>query len=490
MCYVLGVLTSSYLDLPEETFERVAPTPVRAPKLLLWNARLAEELQGPLAELGGRPEAAAGALAGNELLPGSEPIALAYAGHQFGHFVPQLGDGRAHLLGEVADRAGRRRDIQLKGSGRTRFSRGGDGRCAVGPAVRELIMSEALFALGVPTTRSLAVVVTGEPVYREQVLPGAVLTRVAASHLRVGTFEYFAARGKRDTLRALCDYTVARHYPDLAGEGEGPGPLALLDRVIERQIELVVGWMRIGFIHGVMNTDNTALSGETIDYGPCAMMSVYHPRTVFSSIDQLGRYAFGNQPAIVQWNLARLAECLLPLIDDEPKRAIERAAPLIEGFPERFEHAFLKMMAGKLGLATVEEGDKQLVSDLLETLAAHQLDYTVTFTRLADALESETTRTELRGQLGAWLDRWHEKILAQDPATEPTTLMRRHNPVVIPRNHHVESVLAQVAEGSDPTPAERLLEVLRSPYEALPETAHYQDPPADGDATYRTFCGT
>jgi uncharacterized protein YdiU (UPF0061 family) len=474
-------LESSYLALPDRLYQQIRPMPVTAPRLFLWNAPLAAELGIPDALAEDRDRLAR-VFAGNELLPGSEPVALAYAGHQFGRFVPQLGDGRAHLLGEVATQEGLR-EIQLKGSGPTTFSRGGDGRSALGPAVRELIMSEALSALGVPTTRSLAVVTTGERVMRETPLPGGIVTRVAASHLRVGTFEYFAARKDTEALEQLVDLAIARHDPHLADAPERP--LALLDAVIGRQVDLVVHWLRIGFIHGVMNTDNCALSGETIDYGPCAMMGVYDPETVYSSIDRQGRYAFGRQPAIVAWNMARFAEALLPLIDPDPKVAVEKATPLVEGISERFQTAWHRMMAQKLGLPSAPETDADLFTDLLEQMKAQQLDYTVTFDRLGASLDAEAP--ELRAQLGDWYDRWRAAI--PDPA-EARATMRRHNPVVIPRNHHVEAALAAAVTDGDPAPTERFLDVLRAPYELRPETPRYQDPPADLDAGYQTFCGT
>ncbi len=314
----------------------------------MWNSSLAEQLMIPN-ELKHDSVALAQAFSGNSIMPGSEPIATVYAGHQFGSFVPQLGDGRAHLLGEVLDQFGQRWDIQLKGSGRTSFSRGGDGRCALGPAVREFIMSEAMKALGIPTTRCLAVVTTGETVFRETTLPGAVVTRVASSHLRIGTFQFFAARGDHQALKTLCNYTIERHYPELQEEGQNQY-VSFINKVIERQIQLVVEWMRVGFIHGVMNTDNTSLSGETIDYGPCAMMGIYDPQTVYSSIDTMGRYAFGNQPDILQWNIARFAECLLPLINADRNKAVDQVGPVIAEFPDRFEKEYMKMMGKKLGL--------------------------------------------------------------------------------------------------------------------------------------------
>lgn len=472
-------LKSSYTALPDRFYERIRPMPVTAPRLLLFNDHLARELGVP-DELTEDRDRLARIFAGNELLPGSEPVALAYAGHQFGHFVSQLGDGRAHLLGEIETQDGLR-DLQLKGSGPTRFSRGGDGRSALGPAVRELVMSEAMHALGVPSTRSLAVTATGERVMRETLYPGGIVARVAASHLRVGTFEYFAARGDTDAVARLVDLALTRHYPHLAHEPDRA--LALLRGVIERQTDLVVHWLRVGFIHGVMNTDNCTISGETIDYGPCAMMGVYDPKTVYSSIDRHGRYAFVNQPAIIGWNMARFAETLLPLVDPDEKAAVEKIMPLLESFPDRFRAAWGRMMGKKLGLEV--GAHEALVNELLEHMAAERLDYTITFARLGASLRAEDP--ELRDALGPWYDRWREAI--QDPA-DAWAIMQRQNPLVIPRNHHVEAViLAAVVEG-DPAPAERFLDVLRAPYELGPNTPRYQDPPADLDAGYRTFCGT
>ena len=483
-------LSNTFAELPGAFYERIRPTGVEQPRLLLFNEDLAREL-GFDDELAQDQQALARCFSGNELLPGSEPLAMAYAGHQFGHFVPSLGDGRAHLLGELVDRQGRRRDLQLKGSGRTSFSRGGDGRCALGPAIREFVMSEAMHALGVPTTRCLAVVTTGEQVYREEPLPGAVVARVAASHLRVGTFEYFAARRNLDALRTLCDFAVARHDPDLAAAPDEERPVALLERVMERQIRLVVEWMRVGFIHGVMNTDNTAISGETIDYGPCAMISAYDPRTVFSSIDMHGRYAFGNQPGIAAWNLARLALCLLPLVDSGRQAAAQRLDELLGSYEARFEAAWLAMMGRKIGLPDMCPGDGQLVTSLLERMEQRGLDYTQTFGLLTRAAGSEQAAREQEPDLGSWVHAWRTRLADQASSPEQAqALMRQHNPLVIPRNHHVEAVIARCSGTLEAAPAEHLLGVLRSPYEELPTTAQYQDPPADGDRNYKTFCGT
>jgi uncharacterized protein YdiU (UPF0061 family) len=481
--------SNSYAALDEIFYQRIQPVPVIAPKLFLWNDGLARQLMIPSA-LKHDISARAKMFSGNEMIFGSESIATAYAGHQFGRFVPQLGDGRAHLLGEVIDENGHRWDIQLKGSGRTAFSRGGDGRCALGPAIREFIMSEAMHALGVPTTRGLAVVTTGETVFRDRLQPGAVATRVASSHLRIGTFQFFAARGDHKALETLCNYTIERHYPELHEERDDQY-VRLIDKVIERQIHLVVEWMRIGFIHGVMNTDNTSLAGETIDYGPCAMMGIYNPQTVYSSIDTMGRYAFGNQPNILHWNMARFAECLLPLIDRDENKAVDLVAPLITDLPRRFENAFMAMMGKKLGLTSIQKGDKELIQAMLNRFEERQMDYTITFDRLTRSLTSEAEASQMHRNLSThfslWQQRLHEQTIKLQAAQ---ALMRQHNPLVIPRNHHVEAVLRECEQTGKATSAQKFLQVLRSPYEALPQTSEYQDPPADGDKDYRTFCGT
>ena len=479
--------SNSYLQLGEPFYESVAPTPVDDPKLLLWNEPVAAELGIEL-----DPDADAGYLAevfsGNRTAPGSSPVALAYAGHQFGHFVPQLGDGRAHLLGELTDANGIAQDIQLKGSGRTRFSRGGDGRCGLGPAVREYIMSEALHAMGVPTARSLAVVLTGESVLRQTAQPGAVVTRVATSHLRVGTLQYFAARDQQEQVQALADYAIERHYPGL--QDNGPNRfLGLLEQVLDRQVRLVTEWMRIGFIHGVMNTDNTALSGQTIDYGPCAMMNAFDPATVYSSIDTQGRYAFGNQPAIAQWNMARLAECLLPLVDPDPKAAADRLNPILQSFADKFRHSWYSMMGRKLGIDDFADSDQALVDDLLELMKTHELDYTNTFRKLAQAADSEDEIPA--SELTDWIPAWRKRVSGQEGGIEAAQrLMAKTNPAVIPRNHHVEAVLADCAQSRAGSCVEPFLGVLRAPYDPGPEASRYQDPPADGDRGYQTFCGT
>lgn len=478
---------NSYARLPERMFARLDPAPVAQPRLLAFNHALARELgvQGTTAL---DPAALAAMFAGNVVPTGAAPLAMAYAGHQFGNFVPQLGDGRALLLGEVVDAQGRRRDVQLKGSGRTPFSRGGDGRAALGPVLREYLLSEAMHALGIPTTRALAAVATGEPVWRDEPLPGGVVTRVAASHVRVGTFQYFAARGDVEAVRTLADHVITRHYPALV-EVDAPY-LALLEAVVEAQAALVARWLQVGFIHGVMNTDNTAVSGETIDYGPCAFMDAYDPATVFSSIDRRGRYAYANQPRIALWNLARLAETLLPLIDAEPAAAVERATVVVEGFTERFEQHWLDGMRAKLGLASAAEGDAALVQSLLDRMQAEGLDFTLTFRDLCEAAALGGEDAALAA-LGDWTGEWRAR-LARDPQepAERAAAMRRVNPAFIPRNHRVEAALESAVRDDDLAPFERLLAVLSRPYESQPEAAEFMAPPAAPDPHYRTFCGT
>jgi uncharacterized protein YdiU (UPF0061 family) len=481
--------SSSYTQLGDSFFETTLPEPVKDPQLFLWNSGLAEDLAvSEHTDLSS--EELVEVFAGNKLMPDSEPIALAYAGHQFGHFVPQLGDGRAHLIGELVDCHGERKDIQLKGSGRTPFSRSGDGRYALGPAIREYIMGESLHALGIPTTRSLAVTTTGETVYRETPQPGAVLTRIASSHLRVGTFEYIAARQNHQALEKLCDYAIKRHHPDLE-QGDGEGILLFFDRVMERQINLVVEWLRVGFIHGVMNTDNTAISGETLDYGPCAMMGNYSPRTVFSSIDRDGRYAFGNQPAIVQWNMARFAETLIPLVDKDEKRAVDSLGERLGGFSRLLKQRYLEMMGSKLGLSQLAETDEALIFALLDKLEQRQLDYTTSFDRLTQSLSSFPVELQLQGDLGGWYINWRQRLASQEEESKVTqSRMRQANPVVIPRNHHMERILNECLEIGESGPAEIFLSILRTPYQSTADTLQFQTVPADADIGYQTFCGT
>jgi uncharacterized protein YdiU (UPF0061 family) len=484
---------NTYAALPANFFARVAPTPVTSPRLIKLNRALALHL-GLDPDRLDSPEGAE-ILAGQRLPEGADPIAMAYAGHQFGHFVPQLGDGRAILLGEVIDSDGVRRDIQLKGSGPTPFSRRGDGRAALGPVLREYIVSEAMAALGIPTTRSLAAVMTGENVLRETPLPGAVLTRVASSHIRVGTFQYFAARGDTEGVRRLADHVIHRHYPEIAN-AERPYH-ALLEGVIARQAQLVARWLLVGFIHGVMNTDNSSVSGETIDYGPCAFMDQYDPATVFSSIDEQGRYAYANQPRIALWNLTRLAECLLPLLAGEQDKAIAEAQSALGEFAERFDGAYQAGLREKLGLFTARDGDPALAQDLLSAMAQNHADFTLTFRQLSDAALNPAGDQAVR-QLFAdpaaydeWASRWRQRLdeEPQDPASRQSAMLKV-NPVFIPRNHRVEAVIEAAVGRDDFAPFEELLTVLSKPYQHQPAFARYADPPEPHQRVLQTFCGT
>ncbi len=487
---------NTYARLPERFYARVHPTPVATPRLVKLNLELARSL-------GLDPQALASEqgvqiLAGNRVAEGSEPLALAYAGHQFGHFVPQLGDGRANLLGEVIGLDGVRYDIQLKGSGPTPFSRRGDGRAALGPVLREYIVSEAMAALGVPTTRALAAVTTGEQVFRETSLPGAILTRVATSHLRVGTFQYFAARGDAEGIRNLADYAIARHYPEAAGKKRPYR--ALLDGVIARQAHLVAQWMLFGFIHGVMNTDNTSISGETIDYGPCAFLETYEPDKVFSSIDHQGRYAYSNQPRAALWNLTRLAETLLPLLKLEEggeSTAIASANQALAAFDPTFAAARTAGLRRKLGLFTEREGDEALAEDLLQRMATNGADFTLTFRRLCDAVAESQGDEEVGNQFAdakaydVWASEWRRR-LQQEPisAEARATAMRLANPAYIPRNHLVEAALDAAVERRDFQPFEDLLKILSHPYEERPALERYVTPASPEECVRQTFCGT
>ncbi len=484
---------NTYAALPANFFARVAPTPVAAPRLIKLNRPLALQL-GLDPDRLDSPDGAE-ILAGKRVPDGADPIAMAYAGHQFGHFVPQLGDGRAILLGEVIDSDGVRRDIQLKGSGPTPFSRRGDGRAALGPVLREYIVSEAMAALGIPTTRSLAAVVTGESVRRETLLPGAVLTRVAASHIRVGTFQYFAARGDTEAVRRLADHVIGRHYPD-AANADRPY-YALLEGVIARQAELVARWLLVGFIHGVMNTDNSSISGETIDYGPCAFMDHYDPATVFSSIDEQGRYAYANQPRIALWNLTRLAECLLPLISEQQDQAIAEAQSALGDFPEKFDAAYQAGLRRKLGLFTARDEDAALAQDLLVAMSNNHADFTLTFRRLSDAAADPAADSEVRqlfedpAAYDDWASRWRQRTgeEPQDPA-DRRIAMRAANPAFIARNHRVEAVIEAAVNRDDFAPFEELLAVLSEPYRDQPAFSGYADPPQPHQRVLQTFCGT
>jgi uncharacterized protein YdiU (UPF0061 family) len=484
---------NTYARLPERFYARVAPAIVREPRLLKVNHALAQELGLDPEWLA--TEEGARILAGNIVPEGADPIALAYAGHQFGSFVPELGDGRAILLGELVGLDGVRRDVQLKGSGRTPFSRRGDGRAAMGPVLREYIVAEAMAALGVPTTRALAAVATGEQVVRDARMPGAVLTRVAASHLRVGTFQFFAARDDREALILLTRYALARHFPQSSRPGQEAA--ALLEQAMIAQAALVARWLGVGFIHGVMNTDNTAISGETLDYGPCAFLDEYDPRKVFSSIDRGGRYAFANQPAIAQWNLARLAETLLSQLADKEEDAIRIASELLERFPERFHAEYVSVLRAKLGLAGEEEGDRALAEDLLRRLAAARVDYTVFFRELCALAADPRAGARIAGQFAnpesfhEWSRAWQQRLERENVAPEERArAMRLANPAFIPRNHRVEEALTAAAQRGDLEPFETLVRVLARPYDDQPEFAHLATPPLPEERVQQTFCGT
>jgi uncharacterized protein YdiU (UPF0061 family) len=482
---------TTYTRLPDRLYAPVRPTPVARPAIVRVNRPLAALLGVDVARL--ESDEGAAALAGNAVPEGAASIALAYAGHQFGGLVPSLGDGRALLLGEVVGTDGARRDVQLKGSGPTPWSRGGDGRAALGPVLREYVVAEAMAAIGVPTTRALAAVTTGERVMREEPLPGAVLTRVAASHLRVGTFEYAAIRRDVEALRALVDHALERHDP--AGLAAPNRALALLEGVVRRQASLVAKWLSVGFVHGVMNTDNTTISGETIDYGPCAFLDEYDPRAVWSSIDRAGRYAYGNQPRILAWNLARLAEALLPVLADEEGAAVELATPVVRSFGALFERAYHAAMRAKIGLVTEEEGDVALVDDLLGAMAAERADFTNTFRRLADAALGADHEAPVRAELGdggawdSWAPRWRER-LGREPGTpeERSARLRATNPAVIPRNHLVEAAIRAAVDRADFAPFHALVEATTRPFEDAGPA--FTTPPEDAERVTRTFCGT
>jgi serine/tyrosine/threonine adenylyltransferase len=475
---------NSYARLPQTFFTAQNPAPVHSPKIAVFNKPLATSLGLNTESL--QSEDGAALFAGNKIPDGASPLAQAYAGHQFGHFT-MLGDGRAVLLGEQITPTGERYDIQLKGSGRTPYSRGGDGRAALGPMLREYIISEAMHALGIPTTRSLAVVTTGEEIARESYLPGAILTRVAASHLRVGTFQYAARWGTKEELQELADYAIKRHYPEI--EDDENKYLTFLQEVIKRQAMLITKWQLVGFIHGVMNTDNMTISGETIDYGPCAFMDTFDPATVFSSIDREGRYAYGNQPNIGVWNLARLAEALLPLLHDNQEEAVTLAQDKLSDFAHLFESNWLEGMRAKLGLFNEEEQDKSLIKDLLDLMQKHRADYTNTFRALTIGKPEDTT---LHGttEFTQWHKRWVERLGRQGESMDASKmLMKNSNPSVIPRNHRVEEAL-EAANKGDYSVMERLLEALSNPYAHSPEQKDYTTLPAPSPRPYRTFCGT
>ncbi len=488
----IGAFENSFARLPDGFFQRLNPTPVSQPVLLAFNDDLAKELGLQTATLSQQDLAAI--FAGNVVPSGAEPLAAVYAGHQFGNFAPQLGDGRAILIGEVRDRAGRLRDLQLKGSGPTLYSRRGDGRAALGPVLREYLISEAMHAMGIPTTRALAAVLTGEQVLREGYRPGAVMTRVAASHIRVGSFQYFAARDDWAGIRTLADYVIKRHYPE-ALYAESPA-LALLQGVIERQAKLIARWMMVGFIHGVMNTDNMTLSGETIDFGPCAFMDAYDPKTVFSSIDQFGRYAYGRQPGIAQWNLARLAEALVPLIDPDEAKAVELASAAISDFAPIYHEAWLAGMRAKLGLLTEDEDDRALIGDFLDGLERTSTDFTLAFRRLADTLDGNKAGAfpalvKHDALLTDWLAHYQARCARDQLApSDRAAAMRQVNPIYIPRNHQVEAALAAAVEVGDLGPFNRLHAILAAPYEEVAGREAYAEPAGPSEQVFQTFCGT
>ena len=474
---------NTYYKLSKTFKEDIKPIPVKNPEIVLFNKDLADDLNLDFKNLNNQKLSEL--FSGNSLPEGSNSLAQAYAGHQFGHFT-MLGDGRAVLIGEHLSKDNKRYDIQFKGSGKTIFSRNGDGRAALGPMLREYIISEAMNGLRIPTTRSLAVVKTGEDVVREAFLPGAILTRIASSHIRVGTFQYIAAREKKDELEVLLNYVIDRHYPDIKNSKNKA--IDLLANVMERQIDLVVNWMKVGFIHGVMNTDNVSISGETIDYGPCAFMDTYDPKTVFSSIDQMGRYAYCHQPVITKWNLSRFAECLIPFIDNDQEKAVELATKIINSFEKKYEEKWLNMMRDKLGLFGVDEKDKFLIVDLLTWMHQKKADYTNTFCHLMNEDISEDKNYEDR-DFHNWKIRWSERLKTNNNTSEKyLELMKTVNPLIIPRNHKVEEAL-EAAEKNDLKPINQLIEILKNPYSHQKNILDYQFA-SNSDEKYQTFCGT
>ncbi len=488
------LLNNSYLELPEVCYQRIAPTPVAQPHLIRLNEPLAERLgldTDALASAAGIAR-----LAGNRVPDGAEPLALAYAGHQYANFVPSLGDGRAVLLGELPGPTGAALDLQLKGGGRTAFSRMGDGRASLGPVVREYVVSEAMAAFGIPTTRSLGILGTGEAVDRDGPEPGGILPRLAASHLRVGTFEYFLHRGDIETLRRLAEYTIDRHYPE-ARAATNPFR-GLLEAVVNRSADLIAQWQGVGFIHGVMNTDNMTLSGETLDYGPCAFMDTYHPSMVYSSIDYYGRYAYDQQPKIGHWNLARFAEALLPLWGDDQEAAVAEAKEVLEGYVERFQGAYQARFREKLGLAEARTDDAELMGDLLKRMAEQQADFTLTFRGLADLAVGDASgdgavsgRFADPSAFAGWAERWRARLRSEGrDEAERQAAMRAINPAFIPRNHRVEQVIEALTQRGDTTPLDELLQVVTQPFDDHPPLQHYAEPPRPDEVVQRTFCGT
>ena len=482
---------NSYQNLPQDFFERINPVPVKDPQLIIFNNDLGRSL-GIDQKI--NKKELANIFSGNEILKGSSPIALAYAGHQYGNFVNQLGDGRAVLLGEVSTPNQERFDMQLKGSGQTRFSRQGDGRSPLGPVIREYVVSEAMNALGIPSTRSLAAVTTGEKVFREVILPGGILTRIAKSHIRVGTFEYFATQKNTENLKTLADYTIKRHFLSLKDVANPY--LSLLEIVSERQIELISKWMGVGFIHGVMNTDNTSIVGETIDYGPCAFMDEYNPSTVFSSIDAHGRYAFGNQPLIAQWNMACFANSLLGLIDKDTEKATDKAQKVINNFPNKMSEALMSVMCKKIGLDSTKTNSQEALTKLLRIMLDNKSDYTLTFRYLSEIIKGKRDSSFKQqflehNQISNWLKEWKELIKDQDLAKKEIVLsMESSNPVFIPRNHLVERAIEAAVENNDFSEMKTLLTILSKPYEEQSKYGEYMKPPKPLEVVHQTFCGT
>ena len=483
---------NSYSKLPDIFFERIKPIPVKDPELIRFNKPLSEKLGLNLSE---DKSLLSAIFSGNKIPEGSEPIALLYAGHQFGYFVPQLGDGRAILLGEVVNKDGRRFDIQLKGSGQTSYSRGGDGRAPLGPVIREYIMSEAMHALNIPTTRTLAIATTGEMVSRETLLPGGILTRIASSHLRVGTFEYFAASEDLVNLQLLTDYAINRHFPNL--ENDDHRYQKFLELVCDNQASLIAKWMHIGFIHGVMNTDNTTISGETIDYGPCAFMDNYSPNTVFSSIDHRGRYAYGNQPNVAQWNLACLGECLLPLIHSDRNKAIQFIEEILSDFESKFRNYWLSGMYKKIGLLDDKKSNYVVLEELLQLMEKDKADFTLTFRYLSDLVGEENGNSNFKQQFSSkdkvdsWIVKWKECLKEENrPEKVIKESMLKINPSFIPRNHRVEEAIYEAVNNYDYDYMDRLVQLLSKPYEHQPDNTEYMQPPEKYDENYQTFCGT
>jgi len=481
----------SYPAIDEQFYQLSKPSSFPSPRLLFWNSALADTLNISEHLLNGN-EGKAAVFSGQQRFAEFSPIALAYAGHQFGNFVPSLGDGRAHLIGEVSDSYGMNKELQLKGSGPTPFSRGGDGMCALGPAIREFLMSEALHYLGVPTTRSLSVVTTGSQVMRNSLEAGAVVSRVASSHVRVGTFQYFSARQQLEQLEKLVNFTLQTYglnHEEIADLSRSERSLMLLRQAIDKHITMICEWMRIGFIHGVMNTDNAPLTGETIDFGPCAMMGVYSPDTVYSSIDRNGRYAFANQPDMAQWNMTRLAECLIPLVDSDTEKSIALLTEILENFAERFRDQYQNMMRKKLGLLDIREGDQDLVGSILNNMQKQKVDYTLFFDALSDSVEHN--RFAILESMEESVTPWRKRVLNQSSSVEEIQdSMRSANPVLIPRNHIIEQTIAACSESMSAEPASRLLEAFTTPYDPAHRSSDFYDAAQDDDIGYRTYCGT